>query len=51
MLNRAKPLRNNNSWAGEGQRKSPKINQSIEQELYKNHSEKNRVLQNAKNNH
>ena len=28
MLNRAKPLSNNNSWAEEGQRKSPKINQS-----------------------
>ena len=28
MLNRAKPLCNNNSWAEEGQRKSPKMNQS-----------------------
>ena len=50
MLNGAKPLRNNNSWAGEGQRKSPKINQSIGQELYKNHSEKNKALQNAEKN-
>ena len=28
MLNGAKPLRNNNSWAEEGQRKSPK-NESV----------------------
>ena len=28
MLNRAKSLSNNNSWAEEGQRKSPKMNQS-----------------------
>ena len=28
MLNKAKPLNNNNSWAEEGQRKSPKMNQS-----------------------
>ena len=28
MLNRAKPLSNNNTWAEEGQRKSPKMNQS-----------------------
>ena len=28
MLNGAKPLSNNNSWAAEGQRKSPKMNQS-----------------------
>ena len=29
MLNRRKPLTNNNSWAEEGQRKSTKINQPI----------------------
>ena len=28
MLNRAKPLSNNNSWAEDGQRKSPNMNQS-----------------------
>ena len=28
MLNRAKSLSNNNTWAEEGQRKSPKMNQS-----------------------
>ena len=28
MLNGAKPLSNNNSWAQEGQRKSPKMNWS-----------------------
>ena len=28
MLNKAKPLNNNNTWAEEGQRKSPKMNQS-----------------------
>ena len=28
MLNRAKPLSNNNTWAEESQRKSPKMNQS-----------------------
>ena len=28
MLNGAKSLSNNNSWAEEGQRKGPKINQS-----------------------
>ena len=28
MLNEAKPLSNNNSWAEEGQRRSPKMNQS-----------------------
>ena len=28
MLNTAKPLSNNNSWTEEGQRKSPKMNQS-----------------------
>ena len=45
MLNRAKPLSNNNSWAEEGQRKIPKMNQSNWKEPYKNHSEKNRPLQ------
>ncbi len=47
MLNRAKPLSNNNTWAEEGQRKSPKMNQSNWNKPYKNHSEKNRALQNA----
>ena len=28
MLNRAKPLSNNNSWADEGQSKSPKMKHS-----------------------
>ena len=28
MLNKAKPLNKNNTWAEEGQRKSPKMNQS-----------------------
>ena len=28
MLNRAKPLSNNNSWAEKGQRKSPKMKHS-----------------------
>ena len=28
MLNEAKSLSNNNSWATEGQRKAPKMNQS-----------------------
>ena len=50
MLNGAKPLSNNNSWAEEGQRKSPKMNRQIRNEPNKNHSEKNRALQNAKNN-
>ena len=35
MLNGAKPLSNNNSWAEEGQRKSPKINQSNRKALQK----------------
>ena len=47
MLNKAKPL-NNNTWAEEGQRKSPKMNSQTGKEPYKNHSEKNRALQNAK---
>ena len=50
MLIGAKPLSNNNSWAEEGQRKSTKMNRQIRNEPYKNHSEKNRALQNAKNN-
>ena len=49
MLNKAKPL-NNNTWAEEGQRKSPEMNSQIGKEPYKNHSEKNRALQNAKKN-
>ena len=49
MLNGAKSLSNNNSWAEEGQRKGPKINQ-IGKEPYENHSDKNRVQQNAKKN-
>ena len=49
MLNGAKPL-NNNSWAEEGQRKSPKMNQSNWKRAYENHSEKNIALQNAKKN-
>ena len=28
MLNKVKPLNKNNTWAEEGQRKSPKMNQS-----------------------
>ena len=39
----------NNSHTEEGQRKSPKMNQSIGKEPYENHSE-NRPLQNAKKN-
>ena len=50
MLNEAKSLSNNNSWAKEGQRKAPKMNQSNQKGGYKNHSEKNRALQNAKKN-
>ena len=49
MLNGAKPL-SNNSWAEEGQRKSPKMNRQIGKEPYKNQPEKNRALQNAKKN-
>ena len=40
MLNKAKPLNNNNTWAEEGQRKSPKVNQS----------NRKGALQNAKKN-
>ena len=50
MLKRAKPLGNNNSWAEEGQRKSPKMKHSKQKEPYENHSEKKRALQNAKKN-
>ena len=50
MLNKAKPLNNNNTWAEEGQRKSPKMNQSNWKGALQNHSEKNRALQNAKKN-
>ena len=49
MQNGAKRLNNNSSWAEEGQRKSPKMNQ-IGKKPYENHSEKNRALQNAKKN-
>ena len=49
MLNGAKPL-SNNSWAEEGQRKSPKMNRQIGKEPYKNQPEKNRALQSAKKN-
>ena len=55
MLNEAKSLSNNNSWAKEGQRKAPKMNQSNQKgepvrKPYENHSEKYRVQQNAKKN-
>ena len=50
MLNKPKPLCNNNICAEEGQRKSPKMNQSNRKEPYENHSEKNRALQMAKKN-
>ena len=50
MLNKAKPLNNNNNWAEEGQRKSPKMNHQVGKEPYKNHSEKNRALQMATKN-
>ena len=43
MLNGAKPLSNNNSWADESQSKSPKMQHSDQKEPYKNHSEKNRA--------
>ena len=41
MLNKTKTL-NTNSWIEEGQRKSPKMNQTGK-EPYENHSEKNRA--------
>ena len=50
MLNEAKSLSNNNSWAKEGQRKALKWTSQIRKERNKNHSEKNRVQQNAKKN-
>ena len=50
MLNGAKPLSNNNSWAEEGQRKNLICSIQIGKEHYENHSEKNRALQNAKKN-
>ena len=49
MLNGAKPLSNNNSWADEGQSKSPKMKLSDQKgALQKKNSEKNKGLQNAK---
>ena len=50
MLNREKPLSNNKSWAEEGQRKSPNMNQSnwkwaLQKPLWEVQS-----LQNAKQN-
>ena len=49
LLNGAKPLSNNNSCAEEGKRKALKWTSQIRKEPYKNHSKKNRTLQNAKN--
>ena len=51
MLHGAKPLRNNNSLADEGPPKKALIwSIHIRKEPYKNHSEKNRALQNAEKN-
>ena len=50
MLNGAKSLSNNNSWAEEGQKKVLKSTSQIGKEPYENHSDKNRVQQNAKKN-
>ena len=50
MLNEAKSLSNNKSWAKEGQEKLLKWTSQIRKEPYENHSEKNRVQQNAKKN-
>ena len=50
MLNKAKPLNNNNTWAEEGQKKALKWTSQIGKEPYKNHSEKNRALQMATKN-
>ena len=50
MLNGAKPLSNNNSWAENAKEKALKLNIQIGMEPYENHSEKNRALQNAKKN-
>ena len=41
---------NYNSWAKEGQRKSPKMNQPNWKGTHRKHSEKNRALQIAKKN-
>ena len=54
VLNGAKPpSNNNNSWAEESKKerkKALKWSIQIGKEPYKNHSEKNRALQNAKKN-
>ena len=52
MLNGAKPLSNNNSWAEKDQRKSPRMNQSNQKGPLrkKKNSEKNKALQNAEKN-
>ena len=48
MLNGTKPLSNNNNWAEEGQRKSPKMNQSNRKGALQKPLWENRALQNAK---
>ena len=50
MLNREKPLSNNNSWAEEGQRKSPNMNQSNWKRALQKPLWEVQSLQNAKKN-
>ncbi len=50
MLNRAKPLSNNNAGLKKAKEKALKSSIQIGKEPYKNHSEKNQALQNAKKN-
>ena len=50
MLSRAKPLSNNNAGLKKAKEKALKWSIQIGKEPYKNHSEKNTALQNAKKN-
>ena len=50
MLNKAKPLNNNNTWVKKAKEKALKWTSQIGKEPYKNHSEKNRALQMATRN-
>ena len=50
MLNRAKPLSNNNSWADESQSKSPKMKHSDQKGAIRKPLWEEQSLQNAKKN-
>ena len=50
MLNGAKPLSNNNSWADDGQSKSPKMKHSDQKGALQKPLWEERALQNARKN-